>query len=156
MILLKNEVEHVKAYVGIQKYRMDIDFDVIYMIEEETKNLMIPKILFQPFVENSIIHGFTKDIKGIIEIISFISEDTLILQVNDNGIGIEERKISNLKREEEKGNRFSSIGIQNVRERIRLICGTEYGVKLNSKAGYGTSVEIRLPIQKQEEENSIG
>ena len=114
MIPVKNEVEHVKAYVGIQKYRMDIDFDVIYMIEEETKNLMIPKILFQPFVENSIIHGFTKDIKGIIEIISFISEDTLILQVNDNGIGIEERKISNLKREEEKGNRFSSIGIQNV------------------------------------------
>ncbi len=156
MIPVKNEVEHVKAYVGIQKYRMDIDFDVIYMIEEETKNLMIPKILFQPFVENSIIHGFTKDIKGIIEIISFISEDTLILQVNDNGIGIEERKISNLKREEEKGNRFSSIGIQNVRERIRLICGAEYGVKLNSKAGYGTSVEIRLPIQKQEEENSIG
>lgn len=151
MIPVKSEVEHVKAYVGIQKYRVDLDFDVIYMIEKETENLMVPKILFQPFVENSIIHGFNKEMKGMIEIISFISEDMLILQVNDNGIGMENRKIDNLEREEEKGTRFSSIGIQNVRERIRLICGPEYGVKLNSKVGYGTSVEIRLPVRKQEE-----
>lgn len=152
MIPVKNEVEHVKAYIGIQQYRLDIDFEVIYMVEEETKDLLVPKILLQPFVENSIIHGFTKEVKGVIEIMSFISEDTLILQVNDNGIGIEAQKIDNLKSEEEKGKRFSSIGIHNVRERISLICGAEYGVKINSKLGYGTSIEIRLPIRKTEEQ----
>ena len=91
MIPLKNEVEHVKAYVGIQKYRMDIEFHVVYMIEEGTEDLLVPKILFQPFVENSIIHGFKKGTKGMIEVLAFLSDDALILQVNDNGVGIEEQ-----------------------------------------------------------------
>lgn len=96
MIPLKNEVEHVKAYVGIQKYRMDIEFHVVYMIEEGTEDLLVPKILFQPFVENSIIHGFKKGTKGMIEVLAFLSDDALILQVNDNGVGIEEQKMSSL------------------------------------------------------------
>lgn len=152
MIPVKNEVEHVKAYVGIQKYRIDIDFHVVYMIEEDTQNLLVPKILFQPFVENSIIHGFTKKMKGVIEILAFLSEDALVLQVNDNGVGIEEQADDECKREAEKGRRFSSIGVQNVRERICLLCGPEYGVKISSKLGYGTNVEIRLPILAQAED----
>ena len=111
MIPLKNEVEHVKAYVGIQKYRMDIEFHVVYMIEEGTEDLLVPKILFQPFVENSIIHGFKKGTKGMIEVLAFLSDDALILQVNDNGVGIEEQKMSSLKTNRDKGKRFSNIGI---------------------------------------------
>lgn len=152
MIPLKNEVEHVRAYVGIQQYRMDIEFHVVYMIEKETECLLVPKILFQPFVENSMIHGFTKGMKGMVEVLSFLSEDSLILQVNDNGLGFEEEEIIQFRKEREKGKRFSSIGIHNVRERIHLICGPEYGVKIRSKVGYGTNVEIRLPVLKQEEE----
>ena len=155
MIPLKNEVEHVKAYVGIQKYRMDIEFHVVYMIEEGTEDLLVPKILFQPFVENSIIHGFKKGTKGMIEVLAFLSDDALILQVNDNGVGIEEQKMSSLKTNRDKGKRFSNIGIYNVRERIRLICGPGYGVKINSKVGYGTNVEMKLPVRRQEEDVQI-
>ncbi len=155
MIPLKNEVEHVKAYVGIQKYRMDIEFHVVYMIEEGTEDLLVPKILFQPFVENSIIHGFKKGTKGMIEVLAFLSDDALILQVNDNGVGIEEQKMSSLKTNRDKGKRFSNIGIYNVRERIRLICGPGYGIKINSKVGYGTNVEMKLPVRRQEEDVQI-
>lgn len=145
MIRVEDEIEHVKAYIGIQKYRLDIQFDTIFQIEDDVKECYVPKILLQPIVENSILHGFSGETKGFIQISCKKEGENIVFTVSDNGQGFDDTVI---KKEEVKSKRFSGIGVDNVDERIKLICGKEFGVTTTSKVGYGTNVRIILPFQK--------
>lgn len=152
LIRVTDEVEHVKAYIGIQRFRLDMEFEVVFMISPQTEECYVPKILLQPFVENSILHGFSNGTKGVIEIFCNIEEDKLIFSVNDNGVGMDLSKVyEDTIPERERAQRFSGIGVKNVDERIKLICGKEYGVTIKSKIGYGTMVTITLPIVMNKE-----
>lgn len=145
-IKVADEVEHVKAYVGIQRYRLDLQFDVVYVIDNDTKDCLVPKILLQPIVENSILHGFSKDMHGEIRIICRREADRLVFMVTDNGQGFDD---SNWRKDKEQRHtqRFSGIGVANVDERIRLICGQNYGLTVTSEIGVGTTVRIELPVE---------
>lgn len=147
LIRVADEIEHVKAYIGIQRFRMDMEFDVVFMVHPKAEEYYVPKILLQPFVENSILHGFANGKKGVIEVICNIEGENLTFLVNDNGAGMDLSKLygENIPDQERK-QRFSGIGVKNVDERIKLICGKEYGVTIKSKIGYGTMVTITLPI----------
>lgn len=147
LICLTDEIEHVKAYIGIQRFRLDTVFDVIFVVDPKAEECYVPKIILQPFVENSMLHGLSKGTNGVIEVICNVEEDNLIISVNDNGVGMDlsksyEETISDWKIKQH----FSGIGVKNVDERIKLICGKEYGVTIKSKVGYGTMVTITLPI----------
>lgn len=147
LICLTDEIEHVKAYIGIQRFRLDTVFDVVFVVDPKAEECYVPKIILQPFVENSMLHGLSKGTNGVIEVICNVEEDNLIISVNDNGVGMDlsksyEETISDWKIKQH----FSGIGVKNVDERIKLICGKEYGVTIKSKVGYGTMVTITLPI----------
>lgn len=148
MNTLKNEIEHVNIYLEIQKIRYDNKFEVVYNIQEETLGAMLPKITLQPIVENAIYHGIKPtNKKCTVTIRSFLLKDRILIEVDDDGAGMEEeasRSINNeLKTEYIKEE--NHIGIKNVNQRIKLSFGENYGIEIKSKVDIGTSIIISIP-----------
>lgn len=149
-VKVSEEVEHVQCYLGIQRFRFDLDIKVNYCIDQEVKDLKVPKLILQPIVENSILHGFSdKEHGGTITINSKRNEEILNIEVIDDGCGMDTQHLETLKESKIKsGESFSGIGLANVDQRIKLICGERYGISIESKKGEGTKVKIILPIIK--------
>lgn len=146
-ITVAKEVEYLKNYLNIQQFRLHNKFEVKFEIEENLMNYKIPRFLLQPVVENSIIHGISgKSGQGLIEIKGFTQNEQVIFTITDDGIGMTEQEIKDLLSENKmnKG-QFSGIGINNVKERIELYFGREYGIEIESLKGYFTTVKIILP-----------
>ncbi len=143
LITISEEIETLKSYVIILQMRHSIRFEMIYNLPEEMLTYHIPKLLLQPIVENSIIHGFENiSHEGIIEISSRNEEQFMIISVKDNGSGMDVLALPNGKNKSEF--KFSGIGINNIDERIKLYFGEEYGIKISSDSN-GTTVELWLP-----------
>jgi two-component system, sensor histidine kinase YesM len=140
------EVDNLKNYVLINQKRYGNRIKVNYFIAPDCLEYHVPKLILQPFMENSFFHGFNHKPGGYINVLVWREEDTLICEVVDNGDGMEvssEHKLPNTKR---KQHMFSGIGVRNVHERIQLIYGEQYGVTISSELGEGTKVRITLPI----------
>jgi two-component system sensor histidine kinase YesM len=153
MITVEEEIENLKNYSAIFQMRHSVEFQLFCDIEEEVRQYRIPKLLLQPLVENSIIHGFEGiTYEGVIEITGMKQDGLVLLRVKDNGTGLDTD--SGLKGEDAGRFKFSGIGIKNVDERIKLYFGEKYGLKLSGGKGQGTSAEIELPAEGGKEERS--
>lgn len=144
IITIKEEVEHVLSYLNIQKMRYASKLDFTADIKEEILNLQTLKLILQPIVENAIYHGI-KNMrnKGNILIKGMRVMDSVLLQVMDDGVGIEAEQLSNILKAQAKSK--SGVGIKNVDERIKLYYGEKYGLEIISERGIGTVVDIWLP-----------
>ncbi|RAK07197.1 two-component system sensor histidine kinase YesM [Halanaerobium saccharolyticum] len=147
LITVEKEVEYLKSYLNIQQFRLHNKFDVKFEIEADLMSYKIPRFLLQPVVENSIIHGISgKSGQGLIEIKGFTQNNQVIFTITDDGIGMSEAEIEDLlNKKRENKDQFSGIGINNVKERIELYFGKEYGIEIESLKGYFTTVKIILP-----------
>ena len=149
LISIKDEIKYVISYINIQQYRFPYRINVEYHVDEQTASCKVPKMILQPIVENSIIHGLANSAgDGIIRIKSYSMDGkTLYFNVTDNGVGMSAEKIEQVMNQDNKNNmRFSGIGIGNVDARIKLQFGENYGVSIYSQEKVFTTVEIRLPI----------
>ena len=157
MVSLEEELKNVDNYIIIQQYRFNNKFKIIKEIDKDTFAYKIPKLSIQPIIENAIHHGLeTKMGAGTIKIKIYCTEKKLIITVEDDGIGmcperlmqiqsnLQETRDSIIKENESDGPR---IGLINVNERIRLIFGEDYGVRISSTLGLGTVVELVLPLR---------
>jgi len=145
-ITVKEEIENIKNYVYINNIRYGDKVNVEYFIVESCNNYLVPKLILQPFIENSFFHGFPSDEGGKIQV--FIKEqgENLKIEIYDNGVGIEKEKLEKvIERKEQKNEHFSGIGINNVDSRIKLLYGNDFGIKIKSKVNQGTTVTILLP-----------
>ncbi|GAF66551.1 histidine kinase [Bacillus sp. TS-2] len=148
-IPLRNELEHSKCYLQIQCTRLKNPLDIEVNVPASFKNYYVPKVILQPFIENSIRHGY--DIQPNVDIKINISAslvkdghlEKLELMIKDHGKGLP----SNWTIEQVGG-----IGIKNVMERIWLYCGKHYGVKISDNQNGGVVVKIHLPIIKNAQE----
>lgn len=147
MILLEDEIEYVQSYVLIQKVRFNERFEVTYSIEESCKKCNIPKLILQPIVENSIIYGYQDNIETHldVEIKANYEGDLLIIQVIDNGPGIDEDVLERIFSTEKNVNKFSKVGLNNIIQRIKLYFGERYGINITTEKGKGTCVKLILP-----------
>ncbi|MEN8908297.1 MAG: sensor histidine kinase [Clostridiales bacterium] len=149
IITIENELEHIKNYLTIQKMRYLDKLDFIIEVNAEILMCKILKIILQPLVENSIYHGIkNKTDKGIIKIIGKNYDDTILLKVIDNGVGMTEEEIENIfikNKQSSNKNTGSGVGVKNVNERIKLYFGNEYGLEYKSITDLGTTVYIYLP-----------
>ena len=146
MITIEHELKLLDSYIYIQKVRF-MGFDVFYDVPEEILNYKIDRFILQPFVENSILHGI-RDMKAGGEIrivIRLHDEKSLQVDIYDNGKGIEKNEDINWPRE-----RKDSIGIKNVRERIYLHYGNNYGVVVENNLDKGVHVKLSLPAIRKE------
>ncbi len=154
IILLREEIQHVKSYLEILQVRYQDILQYEIDIPIELEKYMIPKITIQPLVENALYHGIkNKRGTGTISITGKEEKDFFVLQIRDDGIGIEEEKLKQVKKVITE-NQFSGeaiYGLYNVNERIRLNFGETYGLSIESTYGQGTVVKIMLPyIEKTE------
>ena len=148
-ITIEDEIENIKNYVFINNIRYGDRIKVEYFIMPDCNDYLVPKLILQPFIENSFFHGFPSDEEGKIQV--FIKEqgENIKIEVYDNGVGIEEETLEKVKEKKEtKNDHFSGIGVNNVDSRIKLIYGNEYGIEIKSKLNKGTTVTILLPMKK--------
>jgi two-component system sensor histidine kinase YesM len=151
MIPLVDEMEHIHSYLKIQKtrYRDKLNYEID--IDPNTQQLTVLKIMLQPFVENAIYHGLKQRRgPGMIRISAKLEDQTLVLIVEDDGVGMEHERLMDLQAQlasEMGGQTYSSgYGIMNVQARIKLTFGERYGVLIDSDYGKGTTVKIVHPI----------
>ncbi|MGO4789368.1 histidine kinase [Paenibacillus sp. 2KB_20] len=142
LVHLRSELNIAKAYLYIQSFRYQHSFQTIVEIEEERLNFaLVPKMMLQPLIENAIYHGLvhTKEGKGIITIRVYPRGDELFLEVEDNGVGLEYAK------QHKDSTRRGGIGLNNLRERLRLLFGDQTGLNLMDLKE-GTRVQIKIPF----------
>lgn len=155
IVRIEDEIEYISSYLELIKYRFDGNLDVQIQIGNNILNLGIPKLLLQPIVENSVVHGIS-NIEGLGRIVinAGVEGNLLNISVMDNGVGMEEEELQELSSDlDEVGNNrdYYRIGIKNVHDRIRLIFGNDYGVSISSAKDRGTTVNIRIPALLKED-----
>lgn len=150
LVPLSQEVEHAKIYTEILEMRYVSMFHVQWDIDSGAEGYLVPKLCIQPLIENSIYHGIKPKLtEGHILIRIGINQDRLLeISVSDDGVGMSDAQVNELNRRLSEDTEFSSehIGIKNVNHRIRLICGVQYGVTLESTEGVGTTARMELPL----------
>lgn len=160
MVILRDEIENVKKYFIIQKYRFGENLNLELNIADDPERFMrvkCPKLFLQPLVENAIFHGLEPMEKGGTVTISIDSSGSdMLVRVSDNGIGIPENTLINLNKALNStspansvsniSSKKSGIALQNVCRRIKLLFGEKYGLHISSIPGVGTVAEIRLPL----------
>ncbi len=149
IITIKDEIENIKSYINIQEYKYIKKMDVYIDFDTEITECKIMRFILQPIVENAIIHGLgPKQGQGFIKIKGYADQEDIVIIVEDNGVGMTENEIRMLLKGDDSssGERFSSIGLKNVNERIKLAYGEKYGLYIKSQKDVFTSVEIRIPI----------
>lgn len=150
MIPLEQELIYINKYIKLQNIKYDNRFTLVTNIDEDVLNLQVIKFMLQPIVENSIIHGILKSESpesGKIEIGAERKGKSLIITVSDDGTGMTEEKAEEIRNKLSQYEKFDKrhIGIGNVNQRIKLICGAEYGVRLCSYEN-GTVIKIEMPV----------
>lgn len=148
-VTVEEEMEHVQCYLGIQKFRFNFNIETEVEMSEEVRLLRTPKLILQPIVENAIIHAFDEqETGGELHIRCFkVPGEGIRFEVSDNGKGMDPGFARSLLTEQAvNGEKLGGIGLANVDERIKLICGKLYGIDIQSEPGTGTTIRIRLPL----------
>ncbi|GIP20634.1 sensor histidine kinase [Paenibacillus sp. J22TS3] len=162
LITIKDEIEHIGNYLTIQKmrYRDILDYEI--QIDEDILNCLILKMTLQPLVENALYHGIkNKRGKGMIRISgSFISSDAIRIFIHDNGAGMSQERLKELKanldqKVEDELKQDGGFGFNNVHQRLRLYHGELYGLQLESELGVGTTVIVNIPIRREFDEEGL-
>ncbi len=148
-ITFREEFDLIRSYIFIQNARYNDKYVLAIEAEESILNLKLPKLLLQPLVENSIIHGL-KNCRGKGDIIIKATKDGSNVRVSviDNGEGISPERMQQIYSEsggEIKKHKFSGIGLINVDERLKMKYGKSYGIYISSQTGFNTLVTIVLP-----------
>ena len=125
MVTLKDELDMIRKYEEIQKLNYSDSFSVLYLLSPDCEEILVPKLIIQPLVENSILHMRSLSKRGMITIKTRMQdEQTLVIIVADSGTGADIENINHYIRGEcELDTATDSFGVRNVYERIRLIFG---------------------------------
>jgi two-component system LytT family sensor kinase len=137
-VTLREELESVDEYLDIEVVRFGPQLRVVKQISPDTLDVIVPSMLLQPLVENSIKHGLSRKVGGgRITIRTHVRDGHTIIEVHDDGLGMSEERLENA---------FAGgIGLSNVNERLRTIYGTSYHLKLTSVPGQGTCASVEIP-----------
>jgi two-component system sensor histidine kinase YesM len=149
-IALKDELEMVRCYLEIQKFRYGNDRLAFRLdIDEAGQEIEVPPLIIQPLIENAVVHGLENVAEGgFVSLTTLVSDRVLRVEVVDNGVGISEDKINKINEalhdmEEEEEYR---IGLRNVHQRLVMIYGDSYGLTITSELGLGTRITFEIPI----------
>lgn len=144
-VTIREEFHMLSQYVEIQKFRYADSFQVIFECDEAVEDKKIPKLLIQPLLENAIFHGveFKKE-DGMIVITARARGGDVLITVEDNGMGIAPEVLDKINRGEQMSEKVH-VGIVNVKERIQLNFGGNYGMNIESAQWKGTRIVLSFP-----------
>lgn len=151
-IALSDEIEIVRCYLEIQRFRFGERLAFELDIDPQTLSLRVPPLIVQPLVENAVVHGLeTKEEGGCVVIRTRVADDgqKLVIEIADNGQGMEEQRLRQLLEsledmEDREGYR---IGMRNVHQRLKLMHGDAYALTLESTPEQGTYIRLELPTR---------
>ncbi|NRR04737.1 sensor histidine kinase [Brevibacillus sp. RS1.1] len=147
-VSLARELEHIEAYLAIERARFGDKLHVEYDIEDGVERFTVPGLILQPLVENAVKHGLLPKREGGTVVIRARRKEKQIVEltVADNGVGMEVDPSERAPDEKRAGRQLSGIGLANVKSRLQSIYGEPYGIVIESKSGSGTTCTIQLPI----------
>ena len=143
IISIKDELQHSRSYMNIQLVRYKERFKIDFQIDEELYNYCIVKLVIQPILENAIYYGvghMDEDDDGRIVVSGEKKDNDIYISIEDNGMGMEQSVAESLVTYQAEG-----YGLKNVNDRICLLYGEEYKIRITSSVGKGTVVEMRIP-----------
>ena len=151
--LMEEELANVNNYLRIQQYRFRNKINITETIDPAAKKCCVPKLLIQPIVENAVFYGLEpKTGERNLNIEAYCTGKKLIVKVEDNGVGMSFDKLRTINDAMCSGvsmgdnGRGTQLGIVNVNERLRLLYGEEFGLRIFSCPKVGTTIEMVLPI----------
>jgi two-component system LytT family sensor kinase len=135
---LRDELEFIEDYLSIELVRFGDKLRVVKEIDSSVMDVLVPSMLLQPLVENSIRHGLAGKVEGgTVTLRARRDGDRLLIEVEDDGVGIPESQLSGILN---KG-----IGVSNVKERLKVLYNQDYRMLIDSHPGRGTRIEIEVP-----------
>ncbi|MNU65892.1 Sensor histidine kinase YpdA [compost metagenome] len=145
---LQEEVEMIRSYLEIQKFRYEERLNYTITIDPAAETVLIPPLIIQPLVENAVVHGMENKPDGVeVKVTIQTLSDSLHVTVEDNGAGITaermEEIIQYISGAEEAENR--SIGLRNVHQRLTMVFGQSAGLHISSTDGEGTRISFVIP-----------
>ncbi|MCC8081905.1 MAG: sensor histidine kinase [Lachnospiraceae bacterium] len=160
---LRDELDSIREYFVLMRARYEGRISLMVYLADEDGDLLVPKMILQPIVENAIRHGLReKEGPGVVAIRVDRKEDHLEIVVMDDGVGMDEERAAQMQayldhshpgKIEPDG--IVSVGTKNVYDRIKLNCGAAYGFMIQSARGMGTIVTYRLPIWKKPDDEPV-
>ena len=147
------ELEVIEKYISVMNIRYNGKFKAEYDVSDALAAYSIPGLILQPVAENALVHGLkNKDSGALIHICGYVKQETLFLEVSDNGSGIMPDKLKEISETLEAADAGSSpepglsgVSLLNIQRRIRLRFGDCYGVSVDSVLGEGTTVTVKIP-----------
>ncbi|WP_201002794.1 sensor histidine kinase [Paenibacillus glycanilyticus] len=148
--LIANELDMVKAYLAIQKFRFEDRFDAVFEVDERVREYITVKNILQPLIENALVHGIEpKRSHGTIIIKAYLEDGQVVLRIIDDGVGMP----ADRKRDVVEGNPVSSEGsgyaIANIRKRLQAYYGEHHQLELFSRTGIGTVITISFAARRR-------
>lgn len=154
MILIKDELEYLQAYINIMNVRYGNFIDVKFEVSEELEETYIMQMIMQPLIENTVVHGLKDKVDGLINIrMTPIDDLRFAVVIEDNGLGIDSTRIPELLRKSNDDR--NHIGISNVKRRIEITYGPDYSLNIESEVDKYTRIEVVLPILLEGGEDSV-
>ncbi|MFC4104126.1 cache domain-containing sensor histidine kinase [Paenibacillus xanthanilyticus] len=153
-VSIEQELDNLKSYVFINQVRYGERIKVNYFVAPDCMEAHVPKLIIQPFIENSFFHAFNAKQEGYIYVLIAREGGDLVCEIADNGDGMERGDGSKLPKASSSRQLFTGIGVSNVNDRLKLLYGEPYGITIASEPGQGTQVRIRLPFLREPEDNA--
>lgn len=155
LVIVEDELNHIASYLKLGDIRYDNKITFKSNLSEEMEQQVIPKMTFQPVIENAIRYGADGNDLDI-EVNGYYEDDNCYIVIVDYGLGIDEERLKDLqakidKKEKVVGSRGSGIALNNVNKRIKVQFGEDYGIRLESKLNEYTKIIIKLPSTRKTE-----
>lgn len=149
-VTVSEDLAFTENYMSILKYRFNKRFQYIIDISPEIEKCIIPKLLIQPMIENSIKYGFVGREHLVVEIKGYLDQDKLVMICSDDGAGMNPEVLNEIQEVLKSNvNRSNHSGLYNINRRLQLKYGNEYGIQIQSILGVGTSLKITLPARNE-------
>ena len=146
VVPVSQEVEYARGYLTIQKMRYKDKLEFEISVDPSILNIPLIKLVLQPVIENAIYHGLKyKESKGLLQVKGFMKDGNAVLQVIDNGVGMDEETLAHIYDRHKVNYHSNGVGVYNVQKRLQLYYGSEYGITYESKKGEGTTATITIP-----------
>jgi two-component system sensor histidine kinase YesM len=153
LVPISEEIDILHHYIDLQRIRYDFQFDVRIHVDPSIADVVIPRFLLQPLLENALYHGSSND-KAVITIdVIHSPSDSVVVSVTDNGAGMTKEEIMKLLTQNTDMNRKVGLGIglQYVNRLLKNYYGENVQLEITSSVGNGTSISFSLPIRRKEE-----
>ena len=137
-VTLREELASIDEYLDIEVIRFGPQLHVVKRISPDTLDIVVPSMILQPIVENSIKHGLARKVgEGHVTITTSLENGRAVIEIRDDGLGMNEERLDQALN--------GGIGLSNVNERLRTIYGANYKLKLRSVPGQGTCARVEIP-----------